>query len=518
MKTTFLRASLLAFTLLVLLGSGNAQVQFCMDLPTSLKKADGAGHGVSSYTSRWTNGSTITVKFTGGTELVRTKVRTYSKMWESYANVTFKFVETGVADILVAFDEGGSWSYIGTDSRLYSHKEKPSMNYGWFDENTTEEEFQRTILHEFGHALGLLHEHKNPTSDIEWNLPVVYNYYMSQGWTKAQIDEQVLNKYSVTLSNHNYDPSSIMHYPIPANFTTNGYEVTWNTTLSKGDIELISEMYPKSAVKTETNSTGTNGSTAIVPATCSLEDVEVEHNITMDGKKGMKIFTSFTINNAKDKECLVSAYFYTADGAALKDNNRKYHTMDGKVATWKTVTPLYPNTKFTRMELFMPYDELELKDGEHKLKFSMSVWDENRKSLVTGGIYYFDYSKGIICNDLKVLESYENDNSRMAIMPKFSIKNAQGLDCRAVVYFYNADDTPMLDSNKQPIKFTMNFKPGYPTTVYNFGEYSDLFIHVPYSTFTLPKGAAEIKYFVALFSGQKQFATSPWMQTVFTTH
>ena len=29
------------------------------------------------------------------------------------------------------------------------------------------------ILHEFGHALGLIHEHQNPIQAIDWNKPAV---------------------------------------------------------------------------------------------------------------------------------------------------------------------------------------------------------------------------------------------------------------------------------------------------------------------------------------------------------
>jgi hypothetical protein len=33
------------------------------------------------------------------------------------------------------------------------------------------------VIHEFGHALGLIHEHQNPSGGIQWNKPVVCRYY-----------------------------------------------------------------------------------------------------------------------------------------------------------------------------------------------------------------------------------------------------------------------------------------------------------------------------------------------------
>lgn len=56
---------------------------------------------------------------------------------------------------------GGSWSYIGTDA-ITIPVESFTMNFGFMD--------QPTVMHEFGHALGLIHEHQSPfKGGFEWN-------------------------------------------------------------------------------------------------------------------------------------------------------------------------------------------------------------------------------------------------------------------------------------------------------------------------------------------------------------
>ncbi len=46
-------------------------------------------------------------------------------------------------DIRIDFLEGkGSWSFIGTDARLIQPPQ-PTMNYGWFTEDTEEDEILR---------------------------------------------------------------------------------------------------------------------------------------------------------------------------------------------------------------------------------------------------------------------------------------------------------------------------------------------------------------------------------------
>ena len=200
-------------------------------------------NGYAQY--RWPNGSTVKVRFIGGSPYVRGKVTQYAKAWEAYANITFSFVaDNAPADIKIAFEDDGSWSYIGTGSRDQS----VSMNFGWFDENTDESDFRGTTLHEFGHALGLNHEQSHPDANIPWNKQAVYddlggapNY-----WSKETVDYNVFSVESRQgLSYNAYDQASIMHYPVYASWTTNNIAIAPNnTTLSAGDIAYMKTYYP----------------------------------------------------------------------------------------------------------------------------------------------------------------------------------------------------------------------------------------------------------------------------------
>lgn len=195
----------------------------------------------------WGNGSVIRVNFTGGSAYVRSKIIQYAKSWENSANLTFNFVaDNAAADIKIAVNNNNlAWSYIGTDSKSFS----PSMNYGWFNDNTSDEEFRRTVTHEFGHALGLNHEQSHPDANIPWNKEAVYAYYQGAPnyWDKAKIDFNVLYvSPRAGLYYVNYDPLSIMHYPVPAQFTTNNVAIASNnTTISTTDAYYISLAYPK---------------------------------------------------------------------------------------------------------------------------------------------------------------------------------------------------------------------------------------------------------------------------------
>lgn len=194
------------------------------------------------------NKNTLRVRFLGGSSYVQSKVRQYATEWSKYANMTLEFVDSEPSDIRISFDsDDGSWSYIGrTNSYIPSYR--ATMNFGWFNTQTSNTEFRRTTLHEFGHALGLAHEHQHPQASINWNRDAVYSYYQqTQDWSKSDVDANIFDKYSINTTNYTeYDPRSIMHYYIPRSLVYGNWNPTFNTTLSNLDIQFIKKMYPGS--------------------------------------------------------------------------------------------------------------------------------------------------------------------------------------------------------------------------------------------------------------------------------
>lgn len=206
----------------------------------------------------WRPGAVLKVRLDGGSEFVRNKVRTIAPVWSSYANIRFQFVNSGNADIIVTFgDDGQSWSAIGTDAvddgRRFIHNftQLGTMHFGWFTDETSDEEFRRVILHEFGHALGFEHEHLHPQNGIPWDREKVYAAYGTppNAWDRGKVDQNVFRALSVTNTQFSqYDRTSIMHYAISNDLTIGDFEVPWNTTLSETDKAFAKTVYPPGTI------------------------------------------------------------------------------------------------------------------------------------------------------------------------------------------------------------------------------------------------------------------------------
>jgi len=188
-------------------------------------------------------------------EVIPAIIYTIQTRLQPIINIKFKFYENeeektlfnpAVCDVRISFNPTkGAWSLIGKDILDEKNKEVPTMNLGWFDVPTT--------LHEFCHAVGMIHEHQNPLGKpINWNVEAVHEWaFKSQGWDEETTNTNIINKYKKDqINGSEYDPLSLMLYFFPGILVNNdegkccGSGTQQNCQFSPFDVLFLNKIYP----------------------------------------------------------------------------------------------------------------------------------------------------------------------------------------------------------------------------------------------------------------------------------
>jgi hypothetical protein len=232
----------------------------------------------------------LTVAFLGGSAELRGKIVSMISAWSAAANIRFDFGSqrayrewtradrSYAADIRIAFDEQGYWSFVGSDSidPNVSKANQASMNFQGFPDGLPAD-WQGVVLHEFGHAVGFEHEHQSPAAncnaefrfdddpgyiatkdiygsfiqDSQGRRPGIYTVLggSPNNWDRQQVDfnlKQLPNTTDLRFSA--FDLHSIMMYSFQSWMFVSGDQSSCytpeNQTLSIQDQRAALETYP----------------------------------------------------------------------------------------------------------------------------------------------------------------------------------------------------------------------------------------------------------------------------------
>jgi hypothetical protein len=360
---------------------------------------DSAGRGLVDQYYLWAPGQTLKIKFLSGSPKFQSRVKTFASEWLKFANIKFQWVTSGNADVRIMLgDNEGHNSYVGTVCTLIDDQNEQTMNLdttdfvSWRTGLIDEVGMKGTVMHEFGHTLGLLHEHSSPISGIKWNKDSIYKVYWKRyGWDKETVDFQVFQTYLASYTNGtSYDPKSIMHYSIEPWETIDNYYVDWNYVLSPNDKLLIANLYPKTGVR--------KNDVPHVRIT-NFKKLQVTENKT---KGGLSIYPQFDLAaSGKSGKFYMITEFFDENFDYLEDSDGNY-SFENRVISYRDVNTVPgKTTSYNKVkkdfEIFIPYEQLELPDRNSPIYVRFRVVhitpEGEVKDLFYGNPASFSFSK-----------------------------------------------------------------------------------------------------------------------------
>lgn len=261
--------------------------------PTLFQKMFESHKLVGSPGLAWKKQRVITIAFSGGSEDLYQLIEQTANEWTALGGqLSFSFKdgaghyrhwtqkdESPAANIRISFDNTGYWSLLGVLAKNVGPGD-PTMNFEGFP-NELQRYFggknvaewrtsyaHNTILHEFGHAIGLSHEHFNQQCQKDLRLDAIISYLMGplNNWSQeqarfnmdAQYYAEILGQQSGPLeskliTSQTTDQASVMLYVFPSNYYESGdksvckpigdHGQDWPTTLSDGDKQFYLANY-----------------------------------------------------------------------------------------------------------------------------------------------------------------------------------------------------------------------------------------------------------------------------------
>jgi hypothetical protein len=209
--------------------------------------------GNKVWKDRMMTDSTLLVYFMEGNSATNQEVLDVANQWLVNSNMQFveskdiKHSHIRITYLIDPLDTNDRFnSLLGTDADSSHYRNTNTMRLGDIGAITSQSDFDYYVLHEFGHALGFIHEHQRSDAPIVWEESELYIYcdtFYNMD-SNAVLDHMIHLIADVGINSSVLDTLSIMIYGFPNSVTKGNLSAPLNVQLSAEDLATIERFYP----------------------------------------------------------------------------------------------------------------------------------------------------------------------------------------------------------------------------------------------------------------------------------
>lgn len=245
-----------------------------------------------------------------------------------------------------------------------------------------------------------------------------------------------------------------------------------------------------------------------------FKDLWIDYNVTDAGVKGMRIHVKFTTYQMLNLDSYLAIYFTDNNGYALKDKNGKLASTSGDVAVYRSMKPAYDPANYEDFEVFMPYAEFDLPDGNWDLKMDVKLIYKQGGLIQQLTNKAFNYKQGdpvdysnVTWKVNRVWVDYnitQGGRKGMLVHVDFEVTGLKGVSSNLSMRVqtdsgaFVRSATSSYSNSAGQLRVLFNMKPGYETSVYK-----DAQLFLPYNEISLSKGVWNLKLDIDLGFGDE---------------
>lgn len=138
-----------------------------------------------------------------------------------------------------------------------------------------------------------------------------------------------------------------------------------------GDLLKHLTLYP--FVFTQPARTSTNNSNDAKP-TGTLDKMWIDYNVTQNGEKGMLVHTKMNVSGLLDQNIQLALVVEKADGTKIiAKKTSPNRSINGHLTFYKDLVPQYASTVFNDVQIFIPYSEITVPEGNHNMRIHADI-------------------------------------------------------------------------------------------------------------------------------------------------